>query len=396
MKRALVVTPRLPWPLDDGGRIALWQTVHAASREYETRLVSLVPAGEESHPLPREIEALGVDTVRVPHRPPPLPSSAWRGLVGRWPYSLARYRNRALSKVLAASIRDWKPAFALVNHLHLATYVDDLAPVPMVLREHNVEYVWMSRFASHHAGEPRGWYAAIQARRLRGAEAELCRASALVLAIQDEEREILRRLAPGARIETLPVGIDLGRFQEPAPVEPPRVLLIGSFGWPPNADGARAFLKEGWPVLRAERPDARLRLVGKDMSKEFARAAADAGAEVAGYVASMPDEFARATALVVPLWVGAGARVKIVEALAARVPVVSTSLGAEGLGLTPGRDYVLAETPRELARGVAELLGSPDRRRALSLSGYEHARSTWSLDAVSRIQNALCAEIARA
>src|SRR5437899_2950173 len=130
MKRALIVTPRLPWPLDDGGRIAAWQTVWSASRAYETTLVSLVPERAISAPLPQAFQDLGVEVVRVPHRPPPVFVSVWKGLLGRWPYTLARYRNTRLAQVLAGIVREKRPAFALVNHLHLATYFDTLAPAP--------------------------------------------------------------------------------------------------------------------------------------------------------------------------------------------------------------------------------------------------------------------------
>jgi glycosyltransferase involved in cell wall biosynthesis len=264
----------------------------------------------------------------------------------------------------------------------------------MVLRQHNVEHVWMARYAAMRGATPAGWYARIQAERLRRAEARLCRASALVLAIQDEERETLRRLAPQARIETLPVGVDLGRFREPSPVQPPIVLIAGSFGWPPNEEGARRFLKEGWPLVRRSHPDSRLRVAGKDISESLARSASDAGAEVAGYVESMPTEFSDASVLVVPLWVGAGARVKIVESLAAGLPVVSTTVGVEGLGLSDGTHYLRADTPVALAAAVSSLLATAEKRTALSSNGRRKAQETWSLEAVARLQNRYCEEVA--
>jgi len=394
MKRALILTPRLPWPLDDGGRIAAWQTVWSASRAYETTLVSLVPEGEESLPIPSAFTEIGVELVRVPHRPPATARAAWSGLVGRWPFTLARYRNAGLADHLSRLVRQTRPAFALVNHLHLATYHDALAPTPMVLREHNVEYLWMARYAERQRHPATRLYASLQARRLRRTEALLCEKASLVLAIQDLETETLRRLAPRARVETLPVGVDLARFPEPAPASPPAVLLVGSFGWPPNVEGALRFLSEGWPRVRAAHPQAELRLVGKHIPKALDAAARLAQARVVGYVESMASEFAAASALVVPLWVGAGARVKIVEALAAGLPVVSTALGAEGLGLAPGTEFLTGETPQELARALSELLASASLRSALSGAGRAKARATWSLEAVAAVQNRYCEEVA--
>lgn len=394
MKRALILTPRLPWPLDDGGRIGAWQTVWSAARAYRTTLVSLVPEGEEALPVPAAFTEIGVELVRVPHRPPATARAAWSGLVGRWPYTLARYRNPRLAALLSRLVRETRPAVALVNHLHLATYEDALAPTPVVLREHNVEYLWMTRFAERQANPITRAYASIQARRLREAEAFLCQRASLVLAIQDVETEILRRLAPRARVETLPVGVDLARFPEPAPVSPPVVLLVGSFGWPPNVEGALAFLTDGWPLVRAAHPEAELRLVGKDIPASLEAAALRAGAKVVGYVESMAAQFATAAALVVPLWVGAGARVKIIEALATGLPVVSTALGAEGLGLVPGTEFLTGETPQELAGALSDLLASDAKRSHLSHAGRAKARATWSLEAVTAVQNRYCEEVA--
>src|SRR5439155_26122319 len=108
---AIVLTPRLPWPLDDGGRIALWQTVWAAAQEYDVTLLSFVPQGSETEPPPRPLIDLGVTIVRVPFRPPPLPVAAVSGLIGRWPYTLARYRSVAFERFLRERIAVLTPAY---------------------------------------------------------------------------------------------------------------------------------------------------------------------------------------------------------------------------------------------------------------------------------------------
>jgi glycosyltransferase involved in cell wall biosynthesis len=391
---ALILTPRLPWPLDDGGRIVGWQSVWAAAREYETTLVSLVRAGEERLPLAPVFEEHGVRVIRVAHRPPAAVAAAWAGLFGPWPYTLARYRNPELPGVLRALVAETRPRFALVNHLHMATYAEDLTGVPIVLREHNLEHVWMERYARRLGWTPAGLYARTQIRRLREAETALCRRASLVLAIQEGEASQVRAMAPGVRVEVLPVGVDLGRFSDPHPGEPPVVLLAGSFAWKPNVDGAIQFLNKGWPRVTARVPRARLRVVGKDPPRSVIHAADKVGAEPVGYVESIAEEFARATVFVVPLWAGAGVRVKIVEAMAARVPVVATRLAAEGLGLTAGEHYAAGDTPGVLGGQVATLLLAPAVRAALAQRGRALAEARWSLDAVATLQNSLCTEVA--
>lgn len=389
---ALVLTPRLPWPLDDGGRIVGWQSVWAASRAYETTLVSLVPPGDETLPLPSVFGENGIQVVRVPHRPPDRLAAVWEGLFGRWPYTLARYRNPDLPGVLRARIAERRPALVIVNHLHMATYTEDLDGVPVVLREHNLEYVWMQRYARRLGFTPAGFYARAQVKRLRKAERDLVRRASLVLAIQPEESDELRALAPGARVEVLPVGVDPTRYAEPQPGEPPVVLLAGSFAWPPNVDGAIQFMRNGWPRVVARVPRARLRVVGKDPPKSLRHAADRIGVEVVGYVNSIAEELARATVFVVPLWTGAGVRVRIVEALAARVPIAATRLAAEGLGLNAGEHYAAGDTAGELGGQVATLLLSPELREVFRTRGRALAEERWGLSAIADLQNRLCAE----
>jgi len=392
-RHALVVTPRLPLPLDDGGRIGLWQAVRSVAQEYRTTLVSLVSPAHASRPPAPEFAAIGVSLVAVPHRPPWTPVAAVRGALGRWPYMLARYRNRALDATLRRIVAEDTPAFAYVHHLHMATYLDALMGTPVVLREHNLDHLWLDRFARSQRNPFVRAYALHQVQRMKDAEVELCSRCRLVLAIREEEAEALRRTVPRARVEVVPIGIEMDRYLPRAPEQQPIVLLAGSWDWPPNPDGGRRFIDRGWPRVRARVPQARLRVVGKAMPESLTEAARDAGAEPVGYVESMAPEFARAAVLVVPLWIGAGARVKIVEAMAARLPVVTTTLGAEGLGLEPGRHAAFADTPEALGDAIADLLQEPGQAGAMAEAAYGFAREHFALDVVSRRTLDLCASV---
>jgi len=388
---AIFLTPRLPWPLDDGGRIASWMTLLAAAREWDVTLLSFVPTEDLSKPLPKAFAEIGVTVERVPFRPAE-PAAILSGVWGRWPYTLSRYRSDAFAGLLRDRLERLRPAYLFANHLHMATYADVLGHTPMILREHNVEHLWMTRYAQSLGPTPTGLYARLQAGRLRVAERALCRNAVLTLAIQDRETECLRALAPGAWIETLPVGVDLGAYGPRQSVDPPVLLIAGSFAWEPNLDGALRFLREGWPRVRAAHPHARLRIAGKSQPADLLYYARQAGVETAPDVPSMPHEFARATALIVPLWVGAGARVKIVEALAASLPVISTPEGVEGLGLAPGKHYVEGAAPADLADAAVAMLQEPASAEALARAGRAYAEAHWSQEHVARLQNRLVLE----
>jgi glycosyltransferase involved in cell wall biosynthesis len=389
-ERALVVTPRLPWPLDDGGRIGLWQAMWSVAQRFDTTLVTLEVPGESALAPPPEVERLGIEVVRVPHRVPPLPVALARGTFGRWPFTLARFHSPALGAELRRLVAARSPRFAHVNHLAMATHLDALSGTAVVLREHNVEHIWLARYAEQLRNPLARLYALDQARRMRATEARLCESADLVLAIQDNEAATLRGIAPRARVEVVPIGVEFSRFLPHAPSDPPTVLLVGTFSWPPNVEGARRFLDEGWPRVRARHPGARLRLVGKAMPADLAESARRAGAEPVGYVEDMAVEFAAARALVVPLWAGAGARVKIVEALAAGVPVVSTPLGSEGLGLRPGVHDLEADAAAGLGDAVARMLSDQVLAFDIGRAGRSWAEERFSLERVAARTCALC------
>lgn len=381
--RAIVVTGRWPWPLDDGGRIDLWQSIHACRRAWNLTLISLVDPGTENDPLPAPLAASDLEVIRIPHRRPSPPAAAFASLFGPWPYPIVRARSGALERRLGELVRERAPDLVWLNQLHTATALDAITTGVRVLRQQNVEHVFLERYAASRRSPFARAFAAMQAARMRKLEARLCSQCDLVLAVQDLERDALRRLAPDALVETLPIGVNVDRFLERRPASPPAVLLTGSFGWAPNAEGAVRFIEAGWPAVRDRIPGVRLRLAGKGMTPALSEAARRAGAEPVGYVNDMAPEFARAAALVVPLWVGAGARVKIIEALAAGVPVVSTPLGAEGLELDPGQDYLSSERPEGLGQAVLEVLENPPLAERLSASGRARSRERYSLDAVS-------------
>lgn len=385
--RAIVLTGRLPWPADDGGRVEMAHTVAGVARAWEVTVLSMVPRGEAAAApgrVPPELAARGVRVVAIEHVPPPTVLAAIDGLVGPLPYTLARYRSARYAAALRAEVARTGAELVVANNLHYAQYEPAARPAAFVLRQQNLEHVWLRRYARALPWGPARFYAALQSVRMRGAERRLCEAADLVLAIQPSEVEGQRALAPGAWVELLPASVAMDRVPPRAPAAEPTVLLCGAFGWPPNAAGARRFLEHGWDRVRARVPGARLRLVGKQLPDDLASLARAHGADPVGYVEDFPPELARAWALVVPLWVGAGARIKIVEALAARTPVACTALSCEGLGVEPGRHALVAETPEALADAVATLLTERSRAEAVAEAGVALAREQFGAEAVAQ------------
>jgi hypothetical protein len=195
--------------------------------------------------------------------------------------------------------------------------------------------------------------AAVERRAARRAHALLC--------VSEADREHFAAL--GANAVLVPNGVDDELFAVSGqPPSSPRVLFFGAFDWEPNLEGIVRFLGEGWPRVVAARPAARLRLVGPGrIDAVRAAAARTTGVEVVGFVEDLPAELASSRLVVVPVWVGGGTRIKVLEALAAARPVVSTPLGVEQLGFQNDRHGIVRGSPRGLADAIVDLLDDDAR-----------------------------------
>jgi glycosyltransferase involved in cell wall biosynthesis len=167
----------------------------------------------------------------------------------------------------------------------------------------------------------------------------------------------------------VPTGVDLDYFAAcPRQLAAdPTVVFLGSMDWYANADAVRQFAAEIWPRVIGRMPQARLLVVGRNPPQDL-RDLASSGRniEITGTVADVRPHLRSAHVMVVPLRIGGGTRLKIFEALAAEVPVVSTHVGAEGLALENGRHILLADQPAEFAEAVLQLLGNPDKGRQIA------------------------------
>jgi sugar transferase (PEP-CTERM/EpsH1 system associated) len=272
----------------------------------------------------------------------------------------------------------------------------------MTYDAHNAEYLLQRRVFATDARNPRrlarALYSLAQWRRLRRFEARVCLASAHILAVSEPDRVALARLAPAAagRIAVLPNGVDT-EYWSPAAVTsdgdiPPGddvLVFDGSMDFRPNVDAALWFVNEAWPRIRQEKPGARFYIVGRNPAPEVLRLGNRLGITVTGAVEDPRPWVARAGVYVVPMRMGGGVRLKVLQAMAMERAIVSTPMGAEGIAVKHGREMLLAGAPETFARSVIDLMSDPERRamlgraaRALAVSQYDWRVLLPLLDAI--------------
>jgi glycosyltransferase involved in cell wall biosynthesis len=190
-----------------------------------------------------------------------------------------------------------------------------------------------------------------------------------VIAVSEHDKSLMMNWVDTSRVSVVPTGVDLEQYRPDASASPtePLVMFVGAMDWEPNIDAMEYFCGEIWPLVVAEVPGAKFRIVGRNPDKRVQKLASKS-VEVTGTVASVVDHLRQAAAVIVPLRIGGGTRLKIYEAMAMGKAIVSTSVGAEGLDVHHGRDIVLAEDAKIFAESIVGFLLDRELR-----SRYEQA-----------------------
>jgi glycosyltransferase involved in cell wall biosynthesis len=235
-------------------------------------------------------------------------------------------------------------------------------------------------------------YGALEVRKVRRWERVACTRVTGVLTCSEHDRAILQALAPRARLFVVPNVVDTGHYAPGGTPERRTVVFQGGMEWHPNRDAVEFFATSILPPLRARVPDVEFRVAGRCSDERFRRRWERAGVSFTGWVPEMRDEIARAAVCVIPLRVGSGTRLKILEAGAMGKAMVSTTLGAEGLDLVDGEEICLADEPTAFARAVADLLGDEVRRLSLGRAARLRVEKDYSLPALqAALREALAA-----
>jgi sugar transferase (PEP-CTERM/EpsH1 system associated) len=384
--RVLFLAPRVPWPLDTGGKIRTHYLMRALARRHRVRVLALGDPntdGEGAEAV-REMGAI-CELHRPAARLGQLVQLA-RGLAGPVPYNIRKYGSSTLEQRARQLARQGEVDVVHCDHVHMAPYGPSTG-LPYVVDEHNVETVIWERFA-RDPEEPLYKRALFrqQAFWLRRAERRLCREASLVLLCSQTDEQALRELVgPGRapRTVVVPNGVDVGFFAAPGPAaDAGHVFFTGSMDWAPNENAVLTFVDEIYPEMQRELPGLRFYVVGRNPGARLRERHGAAGVHVTGTVPDVRPYMRGALALLVPMRVGGGTRLKILEAFAAGVPVISTAIGIEGIAAEPGVHYLRAETAAEFAAGARRLREEPRLREALVQAGGALAQGTYSWDAV--------------
>lgn len=363
--RVLFLTHRLPYAPNRGDRIRAYYLMREMARFAEVSLFSLVHDDEEAAQAARVPFAQHVMTARVPRIRNLILGAARLG--SDRPLTLSLLNSPDVRPSLDRLVRDTPPDIVLAYCSSMARFALEppLTGRPLVLDMVDVDSVKWKQLGAETAG-PRGWVYRREAVTLRKFEARAVRSAHSTLVVSERERDVLLQIAPGTTTHVIPPGVEIEAFAPPSrPVDSPVVIFCGVMNYAPNEEGVRWFAEDIWPRIRAARADARFIVVGSHPTDAVrALAAKDSSIEVTGRVAEVQPFLWKSAVSVAPLRLARGMQTKVLEALAAGLPVVAVP--GVFAGLPPGAraGCVAADQPADFADAVLRLLAaSPDERR---------------------------------
>jgi glycosyltransferase involved in cell wall biosynthesis len=385
--KVLIVDEEIPFPPNAGKRIRTWNLLRRLAEEHD---LTLLCYGSPEEPGLQAIRAAGIRVDLVPT--PSKKSSGWAfylrlflNLFSPYPYSVVKHFSSefqaALDHLLTVETWDllqceWTP------YMH---FLRRKIACPVVVATHNVENQIWDRRARHGRNIPERLFFRLQAWKMKQFEKSALRRATAVTAVTWNDAEVMSNwgvadvtvVANGADIDFY----DICHAQE----RECELLSVSSLDWYPNEDALEFFVREILPEIRKRRPDVKFSIVGRRPQQSLRQRLQNVpGVVFHGEVEDVRPFVSAASVVVVPLRIGGGSRLKILEALAGAKAVVSTSVGAEGLDVNGGEHLLIADDPTDFAQKVIELLESPERRHQLGQAGRQRIMECYGWENIAK------------
>lgn len=364
-----MLTPYLPYPPVSGGRMRTYNLIKHLSADYDITLVSFGRPEERAFDISPLGEFADYHVVDRAGSPGTM-QAALMSLTSPRAITLTLYGTDEMKATCARLLAE-KPADIIhVESFYMLQNIPEDVAAPVFLSEPAIEY----RAWQQHATVAKPWYTRpgvfIEARKMRQSEPMWWRKADAVGAMSEIDAAEIKRLAPSATVYLAPNGVDVDFFHTDPSVQrgTHTAVYIGDYKYFPNSDAVTYFAEAILPRIVSKRPDFHLTLVGKDPSPEIQALAGD-HVTVTGLVDDTRPYLQSSAVFVCPLRSGSGTRFKLMEALACGCPVVSTSIGAEGLGAVDGEHMLLRDDPQAFADAVLDLLDNPQKGTAMGQAG---------------------------
>lgn len=378
--KILALSARLPYPLDTGAKIRSFHILKALAEQHELTLLSFIGSSqEEVHVEALKEHGITVIAVLNPHIDKGISMRAiLKSVLSSIPITVSKYScstfRLACEQALAGS-------FDLIHceHLHMAQYISTDLLHLKTFDAHNVESEIVQRLHDQETSPCRKLALAWHSNKTKRYEQVILKAFDLVMAVSDKDTHALSQMCGINTVQTVENGVDTNFFSPRGHTNSRELVFVGSMDWCPNDDGIRHFIENAFPLILSKDNKVHLSVVGRRPSRELLEIAKNhTNVTVTGTVDDVRPYIEKAAVYVVPLRVGGGTRLKVLEAFAMGKAVVSTSLGSEGIAYHHGKNIMIADDPVRFADTVLQLLDNAGLRSILGENAAALANSTYS------------------
>jgi sugar transferase (PEP-CTERM/EpsH1 system associated) len=404
--RSLYFAPHQLWPVNTGARSRDFHLARQLASRSRVTFAEMRHAEEEQSAPPAQSGFAGVVSLRKDRTYGP--TKILRGLAGPTPVTILNCWSPRLASQFADLLRSGQFDTVQMEGVHLMKYLPIAHETPrspaIVVDWHNIESELMWRYAETTGNRAKQIAARRTAKLIERAEEQLLEMCGTHTVTSERERQKLLARCPSANIQVIPNGVDAGFFAAEKIAEAcrqagqcnskPTILFVGSMDYHANIDAVTWFSRTAWPEIARAHPHLQFNIVGRNPAPEI-RALASDRIHVTGTVDDVRPFYATAVAAVVPLRSGSGTRLKILEAMAAGVPVVSTRLGAEGIEAEDGVHLLLADSGNQIAAAVDRLASSDQTRVRLSQAGRALACGVYDWSVIGARVSSIHAELAK-
>ncbi len=386
--KILLLAPNLPYPLNNGGLIRVHHLLINLASRYEVTLLCPEPQDEAQKAGIKIIESHGIEVHTTPKaRSQQMENKRYYQLLSLFTnktYQYYQFYSKHMQAAIDARLATNTFDLMIVEFSQMGYYRIP-SDIPTYLDQHNVEYEIMKRTYETEQSPLRKMLAKSEWKKFQKQEISNCEKFTACLTTSVRDAEILQTESPNIKCHVVPNGVDSDFFNpRDTLVDPNIILFTGTISYYPNTEGVLWFCKNIWPLIKQKKPEAIFCIAGKGPTREIEQLAeVDKQIVVTGAVDDMRDYYEKAAVVVVPLRVGGGTRLKILEGMAMKKAIISTTLGAEGIDHTDGKDILLRDTPEDFTEAVVNTMDDVELRLNLEREGRNLIEAKYDWKAVT-------------
>lgn len=355
-KTILVITPFLPYPLKSGGQVKMYNTLKELSRESNIILISFIERTDQKQDA-AELNKLCKKVFTVLRRP------SWNAIFNKIsiPVFIKYFYSKEMEDNIQQCLKDYEVDLVQVEYINMAYYAKSISGLPKVLVEHDTSiYTLANSYERPLLGIIFRFFDWLNRKKF---QKDIYGYFDKIIAFTKEDSKIMRRAAASDKISIIPIGIDLDSYELREDAEKViDILFVGHMLHYPNLDGLNYFKEKIFPIIKKKLPEVKFCILGSGIDKERLGIQNDRNIEVIGEVEDVRPYLSKTKIMVVPIRLGGGIKVKALEAMAMGIPVVATASAVKGLNVAGGKDIYIADSPKDFANKVLDLLIDEPRR----------------------------------